>query len=482
MSVITNNSNSSTMSLGGLIWQYPLPPWIFGSGTTVTNTVLVNPIKNLPQVIGLVPLFPCCDAPTIQGALSFTVCDGNTVYNLVVGGHNYGNFTVVQGQSNATIAASINAILTGSGLSVACANTGLLITAVLSGGFNGQTIVLTKVSGCGSVGKNVNVKGGVVDCLECDCREGKYAADAPADDRDFTLPVFADVTCTDSFHNDSNSWLIQYPGTYDPIANGDFKLQELIGGVWTSIATLNNTSYGTPYNLTSLGNCNNTNYGGYLLNWNKVLAAFGEGTYRFYAAGNYTSSAAYSYCMRSPPFCLRAWDCNLVDGTVKFEANYSGGNFGSVTNQGTSWSLCCSVVSTGGAQGTTTVTTPIAWYDSIRFFGFFGKEGAEYTRDQIKYATGAINKIRDEAIKTFEFQSSQLPMWFHRRFYSYGLMADQLYVSDYNLNNTSYEYKHFWVVADSNYQPKYIGATRYPKVYGIKFREGDQFVFRDRCC
>ena len=79
-------------------------------------------------------------------------------------------------------------------------------------------------------------------------------------------------------------------------------------------------------------------------------------------------------------------------------------------------------------------------------------------------------------------KTEKLPMWLHERFYAYGLMADQLYVSDYNINNPNYNYKHFWVVADGNYTPQYTNWSRYSKIQDLAFKEGDQFVFRDRCC
>lgn len=138
----------------------------------------------------------------------------------------------------------------------------------------------------------------------------------------------------------------------------------------------------------------------------------------------------------SPPFCLKNFSCTLTDGTVKFETVDIGGNIGSVTTQGLSWSSCCTNKTTG-------VITPLTINDSIRYFGEFGYETATLQRDFIKYAPGVINKVRDESIKNFTLKTSQLPLWLHQRFYAYALMADQLYVSDYNQNNANYNLKHF---------------------------------------
>jgi len=136
----------------------------------------------------------------------------------------------------------------------------------------------------------------------------------------------------------------------------------------------------------------------------------------------------------------------------------------------------------GGIYATTGGIFNFSWNDSIRFGGFFGQEQNEIQRDLIKFQNGSIYKIRDEIVRNYTVRTSQLPMWFHQRFYAYALMADTLWVSDYNNNNGSYNYKQFWVVADSNYTMKHTNFSRYPKVSGLKFKEGQQFVYRDRCC
>ncbi len=328
---------------------------------------------------------------------------------------------------------------------------------------------------------------GLVPLFPCegDCRYGLYGGDIIPDDRDFILPVFADQGDIDTYKNDYNSWLISYPTGYNPITNGDFKLQKQDNlGQWQDAATISDNTYGTLYNNNfcgttrsgSLAGCSNFNYYGYKVQWKPVLAAYGEGIYRFKVSGVYTPH--YAYCMASPPFCLKAWSCLGVNGTVRFESEYSGGRFGSVDTQGIEWSLCCSCLVTADRA----ISIPIIWNDSIRFFGFFGYETAEYQRDSIKYQTGVINKIRDEAIKNFSFRTDKLPLWLHKRFYSYGLMADKLFVSDYNLNNADYNVKHFYIVANSSYSPKYNTWSRYMKVIDVKFQEGQQYVFRDRCC
>jgi hypothetical protein len=467
--VVSYNSTLLPSTLAGVyVAKVPAPPTA-GSGTTPAP-----PVPSIPQqVAGLVPVFPCCLPSNSIGSFSFTApdCGGaspNSIFSLNIGGTGFGNFTVTTAATAAQAQTAINNILSAP-YSVTVTLTNGIYSATINGSTTSAAVVLTHISGCGAVMSENNINKGGVDCINCDCRQG-YPADTIPNDQNFTLPVFGSLTCGDSYHNDSNSFIFQYPTGYNPISSGDFKLQELINNVWTTIATLNNSTNGTT--IYTGGTCTN-NYGGYTINWGLVLANYGEGTFRFYLSGISANKSAY--CFFSPPFCLKNFDCTLTDGTVKFETVDVGGNIGSVTTQGLSWSACCTNKTTGAI-------TPLTINDGIRYFGEFGYETATLQRDFIKYAPGVINKVRDEAIKNFTLKTSQLPLWLHQRFYAYALMADQLYVSDYNQNNSNYNLKHFYIVADSDYAPKYVGSSRYMKVMDVKFKEGQQYVFRDRCC
>jgi hypothetical protein len=185
-------------------------------------------------------------------------------------------------------------------------------------------------------------------------------------------------------------------------------------------------------------------------------------------------------CWSSPPFCLEIWDCKAVERTTKFQAYYSGGTFGSIEKADCGnkfWQFCCKQQ----IDGLQRKTSSISWEDSIRIEGFFGYEDKQIERRFNKYQTGTVVKIRDEAIRKFRWKSGKLPFWFHDRFAVYGLMADKLIVSDYNLNNSDYGLKTYCVVADSDYAPKYTGASRYSKV-DLDFKAQNQYLIRTRCC
>lgn len=127
-------------------------------------------------------------------------------------------------------------------------------------------------------------------------------------------------------------------------------------------------------------------------------------------------------------------------------------------------------------------SVPISWQDSIRIGGEFGYEDTEHEKLSIKYQTGVVNKVRDEAILRFTWKSSSLPFWFHERFKAYGLIgADKTLVGDYNLNNADYNIKQYSVQLDSGYKPDYKGYRR-ETVVSCEFKPAVQNLKRSRCC
>jgi hypothetical protein len=332
----------------------------------------------------------------------------------------------------------------------------------------------------------------VFPCSPDDCRYDKFLSDTITNDQQFPLNVFAQTSGSDLYFNDQNSWLFELnSAVLQP--SYTFFLDMLEGNTWVQRAALNDNTFGQYYcpgllnPNSSCVLCNANNWTGYNLNWQLVLNAFGEGMYRFR-----TTYFIYlqNNCFASPAFCLKKFDCYKADKTTKFEAFYAGGRFGSIdkTNCGGKfWDFCCcaSVISKGPGG-----CDPINWYDSIRIPGFFGREEKEYERNSIKYQNGFVNKIRDEAIRKFKWRnfSTQatnpgvgLPFWFHDRFSVYGLMADKLLVSDYNLNNADYHLNRYCVVADGNYVPEYKGDSRFQNVT-LQFKSQTEYLIRTRCC
>lgn len=267
------------------------------------------------------------------------------------------------------------------------------IPVVPSGSLSGATTGITVITGGGNLsgalnGFNLGYFGlhtannfdspaqvlGLVPLFEesdIDCRysNGGYAADVVPNDMNYVLPVFGDPSNSSSptYFNDFNTWLLNYPLNQDAVNGGNFSLTKLVGGTYIKVATLNDNTYGIPYNnnldsspggrwpfFEQAGNPNGNwpyvigsatnsadptkNYQGYTINWCLVLNYLGAGTYKFNALW-VDPTTDTSRNLISPPFCLNQYDCNATDGTVKFESVFTGGNAGDVDIDGQVWSL-----------------------------------------------------------------------------------------------------------------------------------------------
>lgn len=304
---------------------------------------------------------------------------------------------------------------------------------------------------------------------KCDCREW-------VNDDCYINPVFASTSDTDVLKNDHSFFLLEYPFFYayqwnNPV-NSIMLLQEWDGTQWTSVVQLNNNNSGTYYNFGSL--CIK-NWKGYDIDWRRILINHGEGLYRVHVTHIIFGTIGF---LVSEPYCLKEWSCEGTDVTVRWECTYVGGRIGSITDDRRVFELCCLGAS---EPGTPQKVRPVTWYDQIRVYAFFGKEKTEYEREQVEYNDGEIVQVRNEAIQKFEYESALQPKWVHDRLKAYAFMADYLYVTDYNWNNSDYEINRKRVVCDGEYAPEYNENTRYSNVK-VQFKEGYQNVIRDKCC
>lgn len=304
---------------------------------------------------------------------------------------------------------------------------------------------------------------------KCDCREW-------VNDDCYINPVFASTSDTDELKNDHSFFLVEFPFYYQyqwsTQNNSLFSLQEWDGTQWTNVALLISNTYGTYYDFNSL--CI-SNWKGYDIDWRLVLNAFGEGFYRLKVA---YSQFGYSGSLVSEPFCLKEWTCAGTDVTVRWECTYVGGRIGSITDDRRVFEFCCVKA---GEPGTAQIVSSVTWNDQIRVYAFFGREKTEYERVNVEYNDGEIIQVRNEAIQKFEYESALQPKWVHDRLKAYAFMADQLYVTDYNWNNSDYDIDKKRVVCDGSYEPEYHEDTRFSFVK-VQFKEGYQNVIRDRCC
>ncbi len=309
---------------------------------------------------------------------------------------------------------------------------------------------------------------GFIPLVECDLNECRtYYGDC------YWNKVFGSLNTPNStYENDVNTFYISDPNfrkTFWWIQKLDVDAQEWVDvtrvGASTGLSGFPvDLTYGTYYNygyFTAF-----PYYQGYQVNWGHVLTNSGTGRYRIRVETPPTVDAQpqpFPYCMVSEPFELMAWDCKRAHGTVKFEA-FQSGRIGSITTDGLVFNLC-----------------NIKLYDSVRIRGFFGREKTTYDEIMQEFQTGKMDRVRDEAIQKFEYSTHPLPKYLHDRFKTYGLMADALYVSDYNLNNSDYDIKRKSVIKAAAYEPEYVLYSRLATVE-TEFKEGVQGVIKSTSC
>lgn len=267
---------------------------------------------------------------------------------------------------------------------------------------------------------------------------------------------------TSTYENDLTSYLFNnYTPTNPSIT---MTLQSWNGSAWILAGNLNDSTYGLYLPLGSISS--QRTYYGYIINWGKVLFLLGEGTYRFKLQ---SFNNGVSICEVGEQFDLYAWNCNQAHGTVKFET-YTSGKIGDYRQDYVIHDY-----------------TGMIWYNSLRVNGFFGYEKiGEYKTVNLEWGNpyhGKIQKVRDEAIQSFEFHMRQdTPQWVHTGLMVDGMMADTLLVSDYNINNSDYNIKQMGVVRDSGWEPTYFN-DKGRRIAGVKvnFKRAVQGVIKTNC-
>ena len=304
----------------------------------------------------------------------------------------------------------------------------------------------------------------LVDCSATECRD--------IDDRFccWKLPVFGDTTVTETkstYENDITTFLVDCQ-TYmvDTGVVCSIVLQQCTSSapeaqVWVNKVSLSSATYGTNIAFNSI--TSHPSYRGYILNWGKVLNAYGAGTYRIKIT---TSWSGVEYCLKSPDFWLREFDCRFADQTVKFDARLSG-KIGAHYPQGRVHDLCGYTLD-----------------DMVRLPGFFGYEKInEYLEVYNEYQNGIMNQVRNEAVQGFQFFSKYWPKEYHDRLKIYGLMADILRVSDYNMVNSDYNIKQLRIIRSGNYAPEYQDKNRLRMAkVTVEFKSGIQSIIKSLCC
>jgi len=226
-----------------------------------------------------------------------------------------------------------------------------------------------------------------------------------AQDCERNLTVYGSLTSNEDRDNDKTSFLYRVMSLND---TAQLKLYK--SGVET--ATLDNNNYGTFYNLGTLGTGEQLLYIGYLIEWKEVLAQHGVGVYTIKADLTQFGNAV---TIESPNYLLKNYSANDADGSVKI-VTYQNGNI----------------------ERSAFDYTDLNWYQQIRINGILWNKQAEYITDTYQTSSRSITQIQDSIEYTYDLQVEFVQDSVSQFIIENNILANEIYISDYNLTNTSF--------------------------------------------
>lgn len=265
----------------------------------------------------------------------------------------------------------------------------------------------------------------------------------------WVLNPLADEGSTDDLKNDRSEI---YRGGDASVANITLELQQqdCVSGDWTKVADLNDNTLGTLFQnavtlISGFGfhdDDYNRKYIGFLLEWKKVLAAYGEGTYRFMV--NYTDIYGVTTNVEDQRiFCLKQFRDVLAEGTVRIESMIAG-------------------ISGDIFIPSSFVDYPAeGWYQQVRLPGTLLFKDSSFTKEFMQYGDSDFNSFKpviNEQKANFLLYIQPIPGWMDFYLSTNVLQADLILLSDFNARN-----RHTWikvpVMNDGNFAPKQVGKV-----------------------
>jgi hypothetical protein len=271
------------------------------------------------------------------------------------------------------------------------------------------------------------------------------------------LIALAELTITNDFYNDSHSVSFDWNNNFESAV---MYLQKYTNGAWTSIASLNDTTYGTFYAFGHYETIYSENKIGYLIDWQKVLTVKGEGNYRVKSTG--TTILTEFISKYSLEFNLLTYTSDRADRTVRVEW-WLNGNLGDQNDDKIKRDF-----------GT------LNWFNQLRLKDSkFGWDENDTTREGVKYQSGKVVWTKNIDVESYTLKTCRLQNEV-RRFIKYDmLMADEIRVTDFNADNST-DHVNRYVKPSGGFKPNYIDGSKIASVE-LKFEQLYQNNEHKRC-
>lgn len=173
----------------------------------------------------------------------------------------------------------------------------------------------------------------------------------------------------------------------------------------------------------------------FVVSWKKVLmrSGLGEGTYTILKR---TKIAGIDYEESDINYTLKKYSARVADKTVRID------------------------IKTNGLMQRLGIDFENSGFEtSLRFNGFFGRREAKFEEDNITYSNFVSEQISMMQTNEYTLQSNLLPSCITQQVWDFLLFANDIYISDYNLNNHLRELIKFPVKFGENKGTGYFSTT-----------------------
>lgn len=238
--------------------------------------------------------------------------------------------------------------------------------------------------------------------------------------------VLADANSTSDFKNDYSSFYHQRQMSSE---TADFVLVHLETG--TEYA-LTDDRFGKFFGFGFFKS--NVNLKGYLVEWKKVLSEIGQGNFKVIKRATISGIQVE---FPSIVFTLKQYSTSVANKTVRLD-----------------------VVMDGMMEKTDVDFTGTGWKHSIRVPGFFGRREPQFEENNLVNRHFEKRQISMLQKNEFRFQTNMVPDCVTTEIWDFILMANHIFVNDYNLNNHSYGFVKFGVKFSANEGTQYGTQTR----------------------
>ncbi|MGB0896912.1 MAG: hypothetical protein ACPGRW_06290 [Flavobacteriaceae bacterium] len=238
--------------------------------------------------------------------------------------------------------------------------------------------------------------------------------------------VYAHAMDNDEYKNDYSAFYHQREINTETV---NFELIQVSTGARFD---LNNNTYGQYFGFGSQKT--NLDFTGYRVDWQKVLNSLGPGAYQVATTSN---KVGIVFERLSYTFNLLNYSTELVDRTTRID-----------------------IVMNGYLQSNNVDFTGINWRHSVRVKGFFGRRSPSFEERNIIDRRFDNKQVSIQQTNEYKFQTNFIPECITSEIFDFVLMANDIYINDYNLNNHNYKIKSKGVKVATLEEPTYNNTSK----------------------